>query len=385
MAHKMKEMRYTLKNITEQYQSFGFKQVSISSEQQVLDKRETSSMEGEEFIVGRIEEKQTFILSCLSDNINNKITILPIYGIGGIGKTTFAKMVFNDIQFEDYSHVWVYVSQTFDLNKIGNSIISALSKEQSELTTRQMIHTFLAEPLDDRKILVVLDNLWLIDDSELNELKSMLKHIGNGSTKVIVIVTTRDKKCADKICTIEPYELPPLTDDMCWTIIKQKVEFEGRPNKDQLELVGRAIALKCGGVALAAEALGYMLRSMMIHKWESVRDSDMWNEFNSEDRSNQHHKVISSLMLSYNSMPPYLKLCFAYCATFAKGHKIVKDDLIYQWISLGFVEPPGIFSTWENGENYVSHLMGMSFLQYAKSPLVSHWLHQHLQSFCYFL
>uniref|UniRef100_A0A0E0MDS6 KAP NTPase domain-containing protein n=1 Tax=Oryza punctata TaxID=4537 RepID=A0A0E0MDS6_ORYPU len=297
MAHKMKEMRYTtLKNITEQYQSFGFKQVSISSEQQILDKRETSSMEGEEFIIGRIEEKQTFIFSCLSDNINNKITILPIYGIGGIGKTTFAK--------------------------------NALSKEESKLTTRQMIHTFLEEPLEDRKILIVLDDLWVIDDSELNELKSMLKHIGNDSTKVIVIVTTCDKKCADKICTIEPYELPPLTDDM--------------PNKDQLELVGRAIALKCG-VALAAEALEYMLRSMMIHKWESVRDSDLWNEFNSEDRSNQHHKVISSFMLSYNSMPPYLKLCFAYCATFAKGHKIVKDDLIYQWISLGFFEPQGIF------------------------------------------
>nr|ACS49661.1 NBS-LRR disease resistance protein family-4 [Oryza ridleyi] len=368
MAHKMKKMRHTLKNITEQYQSFGFKQGSSSSEQQILDKRETSSKEGEEFIVGRVEEKQTFISSCLSHNINNKTTILPIYGIGGIGKTTFAKMVFNDIKFQDYSQVWVYVSQTFDLNKIGNSIISALSKEEKKLTSRQMIHTFLGEPLDDKKILIVLDDLWVIDDSELNELKSMLKHIGNGNTKVIVIVTTRDKEIADKFCTIEPYELPPLSDDMCWTIIKQKVEFEGRTNKDQLELVGRAIALKCGGVALAAEALGHMLRSMTIHKWESVRDSDIWNEFNSEDKSNQHHKVISSLMLSYNSMPPYLKLCFAYCATFAKGHKIVKDDLIYQWISLGFVEPPGIFSIWENGENYVNHLMGMSFLQYAKPP-----------------
>uniref|UniRef100_A0A0D9XQA8 NB-ARC domain-containing protein n=1 Tax=Leersia perrieri TaxID=77586 RepID=A0A0D9XQA8_9ORYZ len=279
MAHKMKKMRHTLKNITEQYQSFGFKQGFSSSEQQVLDKRETSSKEGEEFIVGRTEEKQTFIFSCLSDNINNKTTILPIYGIGGIGKTTFAKMV------------WVYVSQTFDLNKIGNSIISASSKEESKLTTRQMIHTFLGERLDDKKILIVLDDLWVIDDSELNELKSMLKHIGNSCTKVIAIVTTRDKEIADKICTIEPYELPLLTDDMCWTIIEQKVGFEGRPNKDQLEKVGRAIALKCGGVALAAETLGYMLRSMTIHKWESVRDSDIWSEFNSEDRSNQHHKT----------------------------------------------------------------------------------------------
>nr|ACM17627.1 NBS-LRR disease resistance protein [Oryza officinalis] len=167
MAHKMKKMKGELKNITDQYQNYGFKQGSISSEQQVPDKRETSSKEEEEFIVGRTEEKQTFISSCLSENINKKIVILPIYGIGGIGKTMFAKMVFNNSQFKDYSQT--------------------------------MLNVGIAR-------------------------------------KVIVIVTTRDKEIAYKICAIEPYKLPPLTDDMCWTIIKQKVDFEARPNNDQLEL-----------------------------------------------------------------------------------------------------------------------------------------------------
>lgn len=367
MAHKMKKMRLKLKTITEQHHNFSFKQGSCSSEQQVPDKRETSSNQDEQFIVGRNEE-MGFILSCISQSNKNKTTILPIYGMGGIGKTTLARMVFRDAQFKDYSQVWVYVSQTFDLKKIGNSIISEVTKKESQLTTKQMIHNFLRDQLCDQKILIVLDDLWENDDSELKELRNMLKHIGNDTTEVIAIVTTRDREIADKFCTIKPYELPPLTDDMCWTIIKQKVNFEARPDKDRLEWVGREIAFKCGGVALAAEALGHMLRSIAIHKWESVRDSNIWNEFSSDDRLNQHHKVISSLMLSYNSMPPYLKLCFAYCATFTKGHEIVKDDLIYQWISLGFVQPLGIFSDWENGENCISHLVGMSFLQYAKSP-----------------
>nr|ACS49613.1 NBS-LRR disease resistance protein [Oryza minuta] len=268
MAHKMKKMKGELKNITDQYQNYGFKQGSISSEQQVPDKRETSSKEEEEFIIGRTEEKQTFISSCLSENINKKIVILPIYGIGGIGKTMFAKMVFNDTQLKDYSQVWIYVSQTFDFNKIGNSIISELSKEESKLTTRQMIHTSLGKPLADKMILIVLDDLWEIDQFELDKLKTML-NVGN-ARKVIVIVTTRDKEIAYNICTIEPYKLPPLTDDMCWTIIKQKVDFEARPNNDQLELVGRDIALKCRGVALAAQALGYMLRSMTFDEWVST-------------------------------------------------------------------------------------------------------------------
>ncbi|KAM0854593.1 hypothetical protein ACQ4PT_050329 [Festuca glaucescens] len=47
----------------------------------------------------------------------------------------------------------------------------------------------------------------------------------------------------------------------------------------------------------------------------------------------------------------------------------VKDDLIHQWRALGFIKPVNIFSTWQIGENYVSHLLGMSFLQHSKSGL----------------
>ncbi|VAH11626.1 unnamed protein product [Triticum turgidum subsp. durum] len=59
-------------------------------------------------------------------------------------------------------------------------------------------------------------------------------------------------------------------------------------------------------------------------------------------------------------MPSYLKLCFAYCAIFPKGHEILKDDLIHHWVSLGF-------STRELGERYISQLLGLSFLDHFKS------------------
>lgn len=125
-------------------------------------------------------------------------------------------------------------------------------------------------------------------------------------------------------------------------------------------------------LALAAQTLGYMLESRTFDEWESVKNNYFWDKSSSN--------VIASLMLSYNNMLPYLKLCFAYCATFPKGYKRVKDDLIYQWISLGFVEPPtpSTFSTWQHGENYVSHLMAMSFLQYTKSHHLVSKLHTGL-------
>jgi hypothetical protein len=246
------------------------------------------------------------------------------------------------------------------------------------MTERQMVHNRLAKVLAGKKILIILDDLWEKDPSRLEDLQHMLK-VGEG--RKVVIVTTRDEEIAMKMCTVEPFKMEPLTNDLCWTIIKQKCAFEARVDKERLELIGREIAKKCGGVALAAQSIGYMLRSMTFDEWRSMKNSEIWNVLASEDACSPHHHVTASLKLSYSSMPPLLKLCFAYCATFPKGHNIVKDDLIHQWRALGFIKPVNIFSTRQLGENYVSHLLGMSFLQHSKSGLVSYCISLQLHSF----
>jgi len=213
LGNRMKEMRKELKVITDQHKSFMLKPGTITRELKITDTRATSSvMKDEELIVGRTNNKRD-IMASLSESNTGRITIFPIYGIGGIGKTTLAKMVFNDAQFKDYSHVWVYVSQTFDLNKIGNSIISQLSKEESQLTERQMIHNSLVELLAGKNILIVLDDLWEDIGSHLDDLKDMLKV---GDSRIVVIVTTRNEGIANKFQTIEPYKLAPLSNDSCW-------------------------------------------------------------------------------------------------------------------------------------------------------------------------
>jgi hypothetical protein len=368
IANKMKKMKHEVEKIKHQHQQFSFMTDSKSKVQPVPDERETDSyVEDQTLIVGRTEEKRK-IIACFSEGMTQDIIILPIYGIGGIGKTTLAKLIFNDAQFKDYSQVWIYVSQMLNLNKVCNSIISQLSKKESNLTERQMIRNHLGQLLTDpnnKKIMIVLDDVWEENDSQLNELKAMLPVIKGG--KVVVIVTTRNEHIAMKLCTVKPYKLLPLSDETCWAIIKQKSDFQARDDKEHLEKVGRDIAMKCGGVALAAQALGYMLKPLTFGEWESVRNSDIWNASASQQESFAHHDVLACLLLSYRSMPPALKLCFAYCAFFPKGYKLAKNDLIYQWISHGFIQPSGIFTTIQIGENYAKHLLGMSFLQHSKS------------------
>jgi len=82
------------------------------------------------------------------------------------------------------------------------------------------------------------------------------------SMNTIVLVTTRSELVAGKICTnIKPHKIEPLTDNMCWEIIKQRSGFEARDNKEKWMDIGREIAKKCRGVALAAQSLGFMFKT----------------------------------------------------------------------------------------------------------------------------
>ncbi|KAG2557092.1 hypothetical protein PVAP13_8NG182102, partial [Panicum virgatum] len=332
-------MRKESDDIKGQQQNINLMAGPSCSELEFVDAREASPDVVEELIIGRTAEKGKIIASLL-DGMSEKIIILPIYGIGGIGKTTFARLIYNDPNFKCYSHVWVHVSQIFDLNKIREYVISQLSGKESQAIERQIIHSCLTELLSG-KILVDLDDLWEEDQFHLQELKDMLYH---ADSSIIILVTTRSERVARRICTnLQPYKILPLTNDICWDIIKQRSSFESRNDKRQLMDIGREIAKKCRGVALAAQSLGFTLRSMNIDQWIKVKESGIWNEPISDYASLPNH-VLASLKLSYSHMDASLKPCFTFCAIFPKGHKIVKDDLIYQWISLDFIKPSNMLS-----------------------------------------
>ncbi|MFS9531670.1 NB-ARC domain-containing protein, partial [Klebsiella pneumoniae] len=86
------------------------------------------------------------------------------YGLGGMGKTTLAQLVYsNDAKFKNYDHhIWVYVSRDFSLKKIGSYIISQLPIERGQQNS-DSLH-MITQCLDnqwekmDKKVLIVLDD-----------------------------------------------------------------------------------------------------------------------------------------------------------------------------------------------------------------------------------
>ncbi|WVZ50149.1 hypothetical protein U9M48_001435 [Paspalum notatum var. saurae] len=359
VANRMKTSRENLSKINKEFQSFNFRQSTTMTIEECYNKRETTSRLPEEPIIGRDGEKLKIIDLLLSADTNNdKIVIVPIYGLAGMGKSTLARQVYNDDQFKKYNHlIWVYVSQDFSLSKIGRSIISQLPKDggQQDSDTLQVIMNCIDNLLKGKNVLVVLDDLWEDRQTELDNLR-MLLHVKDSMIRVII--TTRREDIAREMSTSKPYKLQPLKDNLCWEIIKRYSEFDLKSNKEKLEKIGLDIAKKCGGVALAARAIGSMLRSKDDEsKWTEINNSDIWNE------PHKDNDVLPSLKLSYEKMPPQLRICFSYCAIFPKGHNIVEDDLVHQWIAQGFVER-------SKGMECINILLEMSFLQVSKLPSV---------------
>jgi len=241
MHNSKLEMRTESTDITNQHKNIILRSDPSCNELELHDVLETSSDIVEEYIVGRTEEKEKAMASLL-EAMSEKIIILPIHGIGGIGKTTFARLIYNDPKYNSYSKVWVHVSQRFDSNKIYMSIVLQLSRKESLANESKMIHSRLKKLLRGKKILIVLDDLWEDNQFLLQKLNDMLYH---DESNITILVTTRSERVAETIYTnIQPHKILPLTNNMCWDIIKQRSGFKDRNDKEQLMGIGREILLR---------------------------------------------------------------------------------------------------------------------------------------------
>ncbi|XVE95866.1 hypothetical protein REPUB_Repub02eG0171200 [Reevesia pubescens] len=230
------------------------------------------------------------------------LSVIPIVGIGGLAKTTVAKMVYNDERMNSH----------FDLNMWN------VCQQTSMLLNSRGISAIWPQ---DKKYLLILDDVWNDSRAKWMELRDLLIGSAKGSK---IIVTTRSPLVATIMGTVPAHNLPGLRQEDCLYLFLKRA-FSGGKEKQHPNLVeiGRDIVQKCGAVPLAVSSLGNLLYSTTDEReWLSIRDNDMWK------LKHRDNDILSVLKLSYDIMEPYLKQCFAVCSLFPKNYVFYSFEMI---------------------------------------------------------
>ncbi|XP_039155697.1 disease resistance protein RUN1-like [Eucalyptus grandis] len=216
--------------------------------------------------VGSQVENVKPLLSMSSDDVR----MIGIWGIGGVGKTTIAKAVYNSIadQFDGCSFL-ANVRETSNrpdgLVHLQKKLLSeTLRKENFNVLNVDQGANLIPDRLCCKKILLVLDDL--DHGYQLNALARECAWFGKGSR---IIVTTRDKHVLTSHGIDWVYEVRPLDQDEAFELLSSYT-FPGNQTNDISSRHIDNILGYAKGLPLAIVVLGPFLRGRSRGEWEST-------------------------------------------------------------------------------------------------------------------
>ncbi|KAL4612024.1 hypothetical protein ACB092_08G168800 [Castanea dentata] len=333
----------------------------------------TSLVDPETIIYGRDDDEKAIVNLLLSNDVasNNHPCVIPIVGMGGVGKTTLARDIYNNQRVIDHFSLkaWVCVSKEFDVPKITKNILEAVSSETSNTTDFDLIQTKLKDYLMGKKCLLILDDVWNEKGDDWELLSIPFKYGTLGSR---IIVTTRNESVASIMRPIQNFHLNKLSEEDCWLLFANHAFENGKSDAyRELKKIGEEIIKKCDGLPLAAKTLGCLLHSKLdVEDWNKILKSEIWSP------PNDGGNILPALRISYNYLPSHLKQCFAYFSIFPKNYLFKKEELVQLWMGEGFLQQHNKNEEMEViGAKYFLDLVSWSLLQRSNGSKLCFLMH----------
>ncbi|KAG2664657.1 hypothetical protein I3760_16G092700 [Carya illinoinensis] len=307
---KMTEINTRFNDLVTQKDQLNLKENSSPRPNKRRERPPSTSLVTEDHIYGR-EEVANDVLELLKSSKRSdaltKVNVIPIVGMGGIGKTTLAQLVYQKVQGFDLK-AWACVSEDFDVATVTKTILQSVTSENCKGKDLNWMQEKLKQELLGKRFLVILDDVWNENYNDWTLLRAPFEAGAPGSS---IIVTTRNLGVSSMMRTlkVEPFQLGLLPTAACLSIFSlhalDATDFSAHPD---LKDIGEEIVERCKGLPLAIKTVGGLLRNTQDrNEWDKVLNGKIWDI--PAERSN----IAPALMLSYQHLPSHLK---RYCLLF---------------------------------------------------------------------
>ncbi|PWZ31436.1 Disease resistance protein RGA2 [Zea mays] len=363
IAHKIKKIKNRFDEIVKGRNDYSTVANSMPVDYPVQHTRKTIgevplyTIVDETSIFGRDQAKNQIISKLIETDSQQRIKIVSVIGLGGSGKTTLAKQVFNDGNIIKHFDVllWVHVSREFAVEKLVEKLFEAIDGDMSDHLPLQHVSRTISDKLVGKRFLAVLDDVWTEDRVEWER---FMVHLKSGAPGSSILLTTRSRKVAEAVDSSYAYDLPFLSKEDSWEVFQQCFGIAIQALDTEFLQAGIEIVDKCGGVPLAIKVIAGVLHGMKgIEEWQSICNSNLLDVHDDE------HRVFACLWLSFVHLPDHLKPCFLHCSIFPRGYVINRCHLISQWIAHGFVPTNQARQAEDVGIGYFDSLLKVGFLQ----------------------
>ncbi|XP_040364254.1 TMV resistance protein N isoform X2 [Rosa chinensis] len=236
------------------------------------------------------------------------VRFIGIWGMGGIGKTTMVRAVYERISCEfEFSFLVTDVRNSVEKSGLLNlqkQLLYGILKKKANISDLHEGATIIRRLLGDKKVLLILDDV--NHSSHLEYLAGNLEWFGSGSR---VLITTRNEHLLIRHGVERRLKVEELNDVDSLQLFSWKAFKRGHPEEDFLGLSESFISY-AKGLPLALEVLGSFLHGRDLSEWNSALRK-LGRVCNLE--------IFGILEISYNDLDSEEKKIFLDIACFFNG------------------------------------------------------------------